>query len=795
MERPTRPFPFDTAFSLDRLIDFWEQAADGPWAPLAAPVLGRLADASALRAADLGPGALRNHAELADLMLSAVFPRAQWGETVAAVLPPFGTETARATPAWDRLGLLGPPEMLNRRPARAGFELGRTMLAYHLVLERCYGTAVPFEVPLFLRVPDGATGLERTFRLRLDPRFAWAEARERPALSDADRARLVAAPMDRALWERLLPPEPFTLRGFSIAAALDVTEEHVLSALRDDLLAKGAMTSEASVVTLERRLRALLGRPEARFGLICLEDADDLGETRRVRAVGRSLLLSTGTAPVCPDRGTSVYAQALGSGRPVVVSDLAAHEPRTGYEAHLLAEGFGSLLVAPLRAGERTVGLLELAAPPTGALDASDTVKVGAVVGVFATALQRSLDEREDHLQAVIKRQCTAIHPVVEWRFREAAARFIEAADGAAPGGGAAPGTRREMEPIVFPGVLPLHGASDIRNSSTHRSAAIAADLAEQLRLAAAIVAEASAHRALPGLDEVGVRLQRTIGEVGAGLRTEHEVTVVEFLRRDVEGLFDRLAGYGAGVRARVEAYRAALDPGLGMLYDARRRYEESVTKINETIACHLERQDDYAQRLVPHYFTKYKTDGVEHNLYVGDSLLEDGNVDPLAVRALRLWQLMTTCTTAWALDRIAPDLPMPLEVAHLVLVQADPLAIRFRYDEKQFDVDGAYHTRYEIVKKRVDKACVAGTEERLTQPGHLAVVFAPGPAAEEYRTYLDYLRAAGYLGSPVEEVALEPMPGVHGLRASRVPIAAQPPGMELDVTPERARAAALETR
>lgn len=159
-------------------------------------------------------------------------------------------------------------------------------------------------------------------------------------------------------------------------------------------------------------------------------------------------------------------------------------------------------------------------------------------------------------------------------------------------------------------------------------------------------------------------------------------------------------------------------------------------------------------------------------------------------MRNLRLWQLMTMCGTAWALDRGADRRPMPLEVAHLVLVQSAPLAIRFRYDEKHFDVDGAYNTRYEIVKKRIDKATIQGTGERLTRPGHLAVVYTQARAADEYRTYFDYLRAAGYLGAPVEEFSLEPMPGAHGLRALRVPIAAQPPGMELDVTPERTREA-----
>ncbi len=793
MERPVNPFPFATAFSLDRLIAFWESATDAPWATLGEPIQDRLADALDLRTPSLKKEVLQAHANLVDLMLSAVFPRVQWDESIAALLPPFGTGAVHATPTCERLGLFDADTLHRQMDLDLhGFELGRTMMAYYLVLERCYGITVPYDFPLLLNLTDENTGLEHYFKLLIDTRFVWVEVNGTlPPLDEVDRARLAAEPTNRALWEHLLPPEHFTLHGFGIATALDVTDQQLLSSLKDDLLHKGAMTSEASVSVLEHRLRSLLRSPDLHFGLICLDNPaeNDLNEARRVRAVGRSLLLSTGTAPFCPNRGQSIYAQVMDTKRPIVVSDLAAHEPQTGYETHLLGEGFGSILVAPLCMGDQMVGLLELAAPQPGALNAFNTMKVDEVVDVFATALQRTLDEREDHIQAVIKSQCTAIHPVVEWRFREAAMRYIETSSDSE-----AAGDRRQMEPIVFPGVLPLYGASDIRDSSTHRNASIAADLVEQLSLAFAVVVEASAHRSLPGLDELGFRLQRTIDEVGAGLRTAHEAHVVEFLRRDVESLFDHLAPYGPGVSERIAAYHTALDQDLGMLYHARQQYEASVTRINETIACHLERQDDYAQRLAPHYFEKYKTDGVEHNLYVGDALLEDGMVDPLALRNLRLWQLMSMCSTAWALDRIAPDLPMPLEVAHLILVQTTPLAIRFRYDEKQFDVDGAYNTRYEIVKKRIDKAYVAGTEERLTQPGHLAIVFTPGQTAEEYRTYLDYLRAAGYLGSPVEEVALEPMPGVHGLRAFRVPIAEQPPGMELDVTPERTRAAALET-
>ena len=133
---------------------------------------------------------------------------------------------------------------------------------------------------------------------------------------------------------------------------------------------------------------------------------------------------------------------------------------------------------------------------------------------------------------------------------------------------------------------------------------------------------------------------------------------------------------------------------------------------------------------MFPHYFEKQKTDGVDHQIYVGGSLLEDGRFDPLYLKSLRLWQLMVTCGVALRVNRLKEKLPVPLEVTHLVLVQHAPLSIRFRFDEKRFDVDGAYDIRYEIVKKRIDKAVIEGTDERITQPGKLAIIYAPGRGA-----------------------------------------------------------------
>jgi hypothetical protein len=214
------------------------------------------------------------------------------------------------------------------------------------------------------------------------------------------------------------------------------------------------------------------------------------------------------------------------------------------------------------------------------------------------------------------------------------------------------------------------------------------------------------------------------------------------------------------------------------------------VTRLTDAISTYLGLEEQAAQAMVPHYFEKQQADGVDYQIYAGKSLLENGRCDPLCLKNLRIWQLMVTCGIALRTDRLRDRLPLPLEVTHLILVQHTPLSIRFRFDEKRFDVDGAYDIRYEIVKKRIDKALVRGTSERLTQPGKIAVVYSHPGEAQEYLGYMEYLQHLGYLGGAVEDLELSDLQGMRGLRALRVAVNLANPPVDHPVTPAAVAAA-----
>ena len=253
-------------------------------------------------------------------------------------------------------------------------------------------------------------------------------------------------------------------------------------------------------------------------------------------------------------------------------------------------------------------------------------------------------------------------------------------------------------------------------------------------------------------------------------IQMQHKI--LAFLTSDIYPVFNHLKQTDLELEKDIDTYRALLDNDTQMIYDKRKDFDESVNKINRTLAGYIDKKQLEAQKMFPHYFERYKTDGVEFNMYIGQSLVKDQVFDKLYLSNLRIWQLMVMCEMENEFHHIQGDLGHKLEIASMILAHSNPLSIHFRLDEKQFDIEGAYNARYEVVKKRVDKAVIKGTNERVTAPGKIAIVYSNEEDAIEYGKYLDFLIAKGYIeAASVEDLELENLQGITGLRALRASV------------------------
>jgi len=774
-------FPFRCELSLAPLITFWTQLSayhEFGRGPIPGLVREKAREAPELAGVIEDLSVIDKHRAFVDLMMTAMFPPAFWEQEYGAALFPFQLRAFYATPPFRRalMGadgtLQGRASFLQAQSVEPTLATARFLLACDLILERVYGIDLGSDVPVIFTAADPTTGLDQHFRLQFDWRFVDVEVVGRkPSLTEAVRQRLEAGDVDGDYLREILPPDSFLLRGFMTVKAVDITDQEVLSSLKRDLIDKDSIVSQSHFEGLQAKLRTLFRRPDLRLGLAAVE-GDRVLILNDASSHEQACIFADSAHHTTAEFTGSVYERAVLQGSPLIVDDLLTYPQRTRVEEELIQSGVRNFVCAPLHYQEKVIGTLELLSPRAGDLNATHLPRLLEVLPLFSMAVQRSVEELNSRVQTVINEQCTAIHPSVEWRFRRAVLNGFERQRGT---GSAV----TELEPIVFEGVYPLYGLADIRGSSTQRGQAIQADLLTQLGLARAVVQAAGEARPLPALDELAYRIDSRAAKIERSLSSSDEVGIVAFLQAEVEGLLDHLGAFGPAVRERVAAYRSALDPRLGSVYHRRRLFEESVTRIAESTSSYLDLEEQAAQGMFPHYFEKQKTDGVDYQIYVGSALLEDGRVDPLCLRNLRLWQLMVSCGIAVRAHRLRDRLPIPLETTHLILVQHAPLSIRFRFDEKRFDVDGAYDIRYEIVKKRIDKAVVQDTSERVTQPGKLAIVYNQPAEAQEYRAYIEYLQSLGYLSGPVESLELGELQGVQGLRALRVPIALDNPKLQ----------------
>ena len=786
-----KPIPFRTELSLAPLFAFWartfgdDKSLEGTFART---IREATEAAPELLAPMTDPSVIDRHRKFVDVLMAAVFPAAVLDREYGAAIAPFQLRGFYATPPFQQLFLAEDGTFRGRMNIEPStLNAMRLLRAYALVLARVYSIDLDLDYSFIFSVADPDTGLDRHFKAQFDLRFVEVvPVGPTPPLTDEDRRRLHGNLLDRDFLLAILPPEKFVFRGFTILKAVEVTDQEVLSSLKRDLIDKESIVSNARFLALQQKLRTLFRRPELRFGLAAL-NGDQVLILNYGAKNEHACIFADSRHHTKEEFKGSVYERAVRQGSPLVIHDLTAMPDRTAVDDEIIQSGARNLVVAPLLYQDRVIGTFELESPHPGDLNVTHLPKLHEVLPLFSMAVQRSMEELNTRIQALIKEKCTAIHPVVEWRFRKAVLTSIERhATGAEAGG--------ELEPIVFERVHPLYALSDIRGSSIERSLAIQADVLTQLRLGRDVVQAAHAAKRLPALDELLYRVNKHTAKIEKNLNSGDEVGVVSFLRADVERLFDHLQGFGPAVRERIEAYRAALDPRFGTVYARRKLFEESVTRIADTISAYLDLEEQAAQGMFPHYFEKQKTDGVDYQMYVGASLVEDGRFDPLYLKSLRLWQLMVTCGIALRTHQLRDQLPVRLEATHLVLVQHTPLSIRFRFDEKRFDVDGAYDIRYEIVKKRIDKAVVKGATERVTQPGKIAIVYAQRAEAAEYRGYIEYLQNLGYLTGEVEDVELDELQGVHGLRALRVTVDLGNPRIERRLAPGDLRAAANVT-
>ncbi|SDF74475.1 GAF domain-containing protein [Chitinophaga filiformis] len=772
--------PFQIQLSFFHIVEELEKQASGPEGESSIRAKALLAEVA--QCPELVEGLttyeqIEKNQDLIHRLLASYFPQELTMNEIKAINLPYTDLIFNHTERFKNiLKAAGPDFSFNIRDFDAHQFY---VLSCCLILNEFYGTTLDFSRPLFYDIPT-ADGVIKHYRILYNADYLDIVPTERAVTLTADDIDLLLNSYeDLALWQSKFPKESWILKGFAIMTLYDATVENAVSIFKERLLGLNAAGFEENMQSIFRSIYRI---PDIKVGFTLYNQEEDQFTASDPFSQYMTSFIVQGQSHkeahmlLC----SSSYNCLVKKKEYFAISDVSefvASDPENMLGNYFHQQGIKSFILAPVVKNGQLLGVLELLSLRTKELNSINANKLEVVMPFLTDTMERLLVELQNEVQAVIQEKYTAIHSSVYWKFREEVQQLIAHRE---------TGKDYELQEIVFPDVYPLYGQIDIKGSSEVRNASVQQDLQLQIKTLCSLIKQLSNPAyAMAGEEasgrtqtadapsqqtdifrEVQEQLREYLVELTFPLRAGTEQYVTAYLNNEVHPLLQRYA-----TDHRVQAYFAETDKEKGSFHLQRRKYETTISTINNKLSDVIDRNQTIAQVLFPHYYERFKTDGIEHNLYIGASISPKLQFSLQKLYDLRLWQLETLCEMEIAHHRLKAELPYPLDVTSLILVYNATIAIRFRMDEKRFDVDGSYNARFEIVKKRIDKAFIKDTTERITQSGKITIVFSSDMEAQEYLRYIKTLQSRMILGDDIEQFDIEDLQGVSGLKAIRVNI------------------------
>lgn len=745
--------PFVVKLSFDKYIESIEKAPTESQKAL----LDEVALHPELRTGITELAGIEPHLELLSRLLADFFPKGLTHNEIKALSIPYTNNIFNHTERFKAiLAAAGDSFKMDIR----GFDEHQFyVFSCCLVLNQYYGTQLDFGKPLFYDIPM-QNGVAKHYRIMYNGDYLEVEPNPNAAkLSPEDIDLLINNFDDLELWKEKFPSKSWTLKGFALMTLFDATTENAVSIFKEKLLKLHANDFQTSIESI---FQSIYRTSDLQVGITLYHPEEHTFGITTLGQPIKSFILPdvqqrADQEVLCPDSYRRLVTEKLS----YVVSDVARlqeYDPENGLLNRLLAQDVKSFILAPIVRNEVLLGVLEVVSPRAKDFNSINVNKLGEVIPFLTDTIERLISELRNRVQVVIQEKFTTIHPSVYWKFRAEAQRLIYNRQ---------LGLGSGITEIIFPEVYPLYGQIDIKGSSEARNQSIQEDFSTQLNSISGILEQIELHGAFENKEKETVNT--FLKALTLPLQASTEQQISNYIETRIHPLFHEVKHPVPG--ALIDDYFRCTDEKTGSFHISRRRYENTVSIINDEVAKILDQEQLRAQEIFPHYYERFKTDGVEHNLYIGASISPKRNFDDGKLHELRLWQLRTLVKMEIAHHRLKPHLPYPLAVTTLLLSYHSAITIRFRMDEKRFDVDGSYNARFEIAKKRIDKANIKNTAERITEADKVTIVYTNDTEYEEYLSHIETLRTENLLAAETENLEVEDLVGLSGLKAIRVRI------------------------
>lgn len=632
-------------------------------------------------------------------------------------------------------------------------------LLYGVILERFY--EIPNSTNKLLYKVD-QHGIDRYYELRVN--FSFVDIQRKGKLPVIDLTTL--RDKDEYCLEdlqpvfQLLDPDNFTFNGFTILTFGDKTDAYVSDWLHAMIANLSQYKQERFFEELHKILSTIAGSKEISSSLLPVLELNGYpifsSDFTRDSVLFRELQKRNTSGKIDP--ATTAY---LEKPYPVLYGIEKSLDTEDKLFRELIErEGLASYISIPLKHRQSLVGFVELYSYIPGKLDKTTMMIWKTFIPLLTQLTAEIVFLFKNSLERIILNNFTALNPAVEWRFNEVAAGQLAAY------------MREEEEPpmekVRFEKVYPIYGAIDVKGSTQLRNSIYRKDNLSKIDHLEHFL------DTLPrdNEDNLLAGLTRRAGKMRNWLEVtdyeKHMLDVFSFLHEELFEILDRIKAENPVHGYAIDSFVSQQKDMGGSHTDV---FETSLQQLNSLVKDEVLQFNATVQDIFPSYFELFRSDGVEYDMYVGQSITPTKVFKPSFLREIRKQQIISMARIGRRAAQIAPTLVVPMDVTLLIFVHTSAIDISFREDERRFDVEGGYNIRYQMVKKRIDKTRIKNSGERLVRPNTLAIVFQGDMLGTEIGELLTEVAATGLLRSDFEFCTLEEIQGVSELRAARADI------------------------
>lgn len=644
----------------------------------------------------------------------------------------------------------------------------RLQMVYSFILQRLYKFRIPVDVQQFHAGVNMETGLLQYFAVDINTDFLEVTpVGPLPEVDFANLSIMLAEAGGFELFEKLLPLSMFKFRGITVITVTDITAQKAVENIENVRLARTPDNDETSYRHVIRSLKTIVGDKKIEFDLFPLVQVNN-EPVYGYKKGGTGILFEVWGERLSPEVFRKQAKGYFSNPNSFFSRDLfGPKEMEISFLDHFRKLKVRSLALLPVFYNRQAVGVLAMHTWEDHTFDEAAVSLLEPALGAIGRMMQVYIDEFNLEIENIIKEKFTSIQPSVQWKFNEVAWHYLRDRK---------KGLQETAETIHFNEVYPLYGAVDIRNSTQERNKAIISDLDNHLSLLMKTLTALQLEHHSVLQEEMLYKCSKWKELLAQEqLNGSDENRLVNFVREETTPYLTHLARQN-GNNALLSEYMAVLEKFNSNMYGNKHALEVSMQMINTVVNNYFEAEKDQLQSAYPCYFEKFRTDGVEYDIYIGQSFAPGKPFNHFHLKNLRLWQLSSMTAVAQLTASLLPEMPIPLRTTQLIFVHNHTIDISFRADERKFDVEGAYNIRYQMIKKRIDKVHLRNSEERLTQPGKIVLIYFDNKDVEDYLPFINYLKEKGTLNNDLEEMELEDLQGLTGLKALRVGVATATP-------------------